>query len=193
MNRSIILASTSPRRKQLLTEAGLVFEIAESNYEEDLTLPLKPEDLALELSRGKAQAVAKLYPDAIIIAADTMVVYENQILGKPHTATTAKAMLSMLNGRKNLVITGFTVIDTKTNRIVSKAVTSTVYFKQLTPKQIAEYVATGEPLDKAGAYAVQGHGSALIEKIEGDRLNIVGLPMNDLLSVLKDFGVVVKK
>ena len=190
MTRKIILASTSPRRKELLTKTGLTFDIVSSNYEEDMTLDFPPEELVIHLSKGKAEDVAKKYQDAIVIGADTIVAHNGKVYGKPHTSEKAKETLKKFTGEKNNIITGFTVIDTKTGRSFSKAVSSTVYFKNYTEKDIDDYVATGEPLDKAGAYAVQGLGKELIEKIEGDYSCILGLPIDDIMKVLKEFNVV---
>jgi septum formation protein len=187
--RKIILASTSPRRKELLEKTGLNFDIATSDYEEDMTLSLAPKELVIYLSQGKAQAIAGKYPDAIIIAADTIVVYKGAILGKPHTDEKARDMLNILSGNVHSVITSFTVLDTRDGKIVSQAVESTVYLKQLTKEEIDKYIATKEPLDKAGAYAVQGIGSSLIDRIEGSFSSIVGLPIEEVLETLKEFGV----
>ncbi len=187
--QKIILASTSPRRKELLEKTGLAFDIATSDYEEDMTLPLAPKELVIYLSQGKAKAVASKYPDAIIIAADTIVVYNNTILGKPHTAEKARIMLKILSGNVHSVLTSYTVLDTKKNKIISRMVESTVYFKKLIKEEINKYVATKEPMDKAGAYAVQGLGSSLIDRIEGSFSSIVGLPIEELLETLKEFGI----
>lgn len=188
MNRRIILASTSPRRKELLEKAGLVFEVIGSDYEEDMTLALAPLELAKHLSRGKADAVAKKYPDAIVIGADTFVTYGDMLLGKPHTPERAKEMLGMLSGCMHTVITGFTIINKKNGIRISEAVGSAVFFKGLSGQEINDYVATGEPLDKAGAYTIQGVGKTLVDHIEGDYDNVVGLPVAAVLEVLKHFA-----
>ncbi len=189
MNPKIILASTSPRRKELLQKIGVKFKIKDSDYEENMKENLPPHALAKKLSRGKAEAVAKRHKNAIIIAADTIVVLDQEVMGKPHSPKEAKAMLKKLSGKTNLVITGFTVINTKTNKIISKSIETKVHMKKLNPKIINAYVKSKEPLDKAGAYAIQGLGSILIDKIEGDYSNIVGLPLAPLVVALKKFGV----
>ena len=120
--RKIILASGSPTRKAMFAEAGLNFEVCPSSYEEDMFLKLSPKELAKSLSRGKAEAVANKYAQGIIVGADTFVIFQNQILGKPHTPYRAKEMLKMLSGNQHSVITGFTVIDVEYNKIVSRAV-----------------------------------------------------------------------
>lgn len=188
MNRRIILASTSPRRKELLEKTGLSFETAGSDYEEDMTLKLPPAELAKHLSRGKAEAAAKQYPDAIVIAADTFIAYDNNVLGKPHTPEKAKETLCMLAGKPHSVITGFTIVDTKSGESTSEAVETKVYFRDLTDDEIDKYIATGEPLERAGAYAIQGIGKDLVDRIEGDYDNVVGLPTTAVLEALKRFA-----
>lgn len=187
--KKIILASASPRRKEILELAGLKFEIRVSDYEEDLTLNKEPRALARFLSRKKAEEVAHRYKDAIIIAADTFIVYKGELLGKPHTPKEASRMLSMLNGKSHSVITGFTVVDTASGKEASRSVETKVYFRKLSQQEIKAYVDTGEPLDKAGAYAIQGLGAVFVEKIEGDYMNVVGLPLCALAETLKKFGV----
>jgi septum formation protein len=189
--RKIILASASPRRKEILRKTGLNFSICTSDYKEDINLLLKPRALAKFLSRKKAETVAHKYKNAIIIAADTFIVFENRLLGKPHTDKEAEKMLNMLNGKAHSVITGFTIMDTASKKILSRSVETKVYFKKLGRKEINEYVRSKEPLDKAGAYAIQGLGSVFIERIDGDFLNVVGLPLLALTESLKKFGITV--
>ncbi|MBI4844189.1 MAG: septum formation inhibitor Maf [Nitrospirae bacterium] len=187
--KKIILASSSPRRREILKNAGLKFKVDAGDYEEDLSLKLRPHELAKFLSREKAKAVAARHKDALIIAADTFILYKSKILGKPHTKAEAKKMLMMLNNKTHSVITGFTIIDTATGKIISKPVETKVTFNKLTGKEIGSYVETGEPLDKAGAYAIQGLGALLVKKIEGDYLNVIGMPLSALAGCLKKFGV----
>ena len=187
--KKIILASASPRRKEILGTTGLKFDICVSDYEEDLSMKKEPRALARFLSGKKAEEVAHKYRNAIIIAADTFIVFKDKLLGKPHTAKEAAKMLNMLNGKAHSVITGFTVLDTGSKKLVSRSIETKVYFKKLTQKEIKAYVSTKEPLDKAGAYAIQGLGAALIEKIDGDFLNVVGLPLSALTEILKKFGI----
>jgi len=175
--RKIILASASPRRKEILRKTGLNFSVCTSDYKEDINLSLKPRALAKFLSRKKAETVAHKYKNAIIIAADTFIVFKNRLLGKPHTDKEAEKMLNMLNGKAHSVITGFTIMDTASKKILSRSVETKVYFKKLGRKEINAYVRSKEPLDKAGAYAIQGLGSVFIERIDGDFLNVVGLPL----------------
>lgn len=187
--KKIVLASASPRRNELLRNIGLRFVIDASEYEEDMDLPLPPRALARHLSREKARAVAARHRDALVIAADTFIVFRGKILGKPHTGLEAMKMLKMLNGKAHTVITGFTVMDTGSGKTVSGAAESRVWFRKLGPPELRAYVESGEPLDKAGAYAIQGLGSAIVKKIEGDFFNIVGLPVSMLVECLKKFGI----
>ncbi len=191
--KPIILASASPRRKEILEKAGLRFGVDESGCEEKITAGLSPSALARSLSRQKADAVAAKYGNAIIIAADTFIVFEDDLLGKPHTAKEATRMLKILSGKAHTVITGFTIIDTESGKTLSRSVKTKVYFKKLSSNQVEAYVKSGEPLDKAGAYAIQGLGAALVEKIEGDFLNVVGLPLNALVKGLKEFGIYIRR
>jgi septum formation protein len=187
--RKIILASSSPRRKALLEQIGLAFEVDGQVVEQP---PEKAQDagrLARETSLRKARSVAAHHPDAIVIAADTVGVIDGRIIGKPKSATEARAMLSALNGWSHEVITGFTVLDTRTGKAASQSVETTVFMKRLTPGEIDSYVKSGEPLDKAGAYAIQGLGAVMIERIEGDYYNVVGLPLSALADVLEEFGI----
>jgi septum formation protein len=150
--KKIILASTSPRRKELLSKLGLEYEIMSPNYEEDMTLDLPIQELAKYLSKGKAEVVAnnlKEEANSIIIAADTFIALENEILGKPHTEEIAKQTLRKISGKTLSVITGFTIIDMDNNKQVSKAVETKVFIKKLSDSEINNYVATKEPLDKA--------------------------------------------
>ena len=187
--KKLVLASNSKTRKRLLTEAGFVFEVDPSDYEEDMTLKMHPKELVVHLSIGKASDVAKRHKDTVILAADTIIVYKDKILGKPHTKEKAKEMLKMLNGTQHSAFSGFTIIDTKTGKIISKGAETKVFFRNLTDKEIDDYVATREPLDKAGAYAILELGGKLVEKIEGSESNVSGMPMEEVVKYLKEFGV----
>lgn len=187
--QQIILASASPRRKKLLEQMGLRFKVVVSDYEEIEDEKIDPHLLAKRLSLGKAKAVAKKHKNAIIIAADTFVSFRGKIMSKPVTKKVAKDMLRLLSGKSHTILTGFTILDSKTGKVVTKSVESKAYMKKLTEKEIAAYVATGEPLDKAGAYGIQERGALFVEKIEGDYFNIVGLPIFSLAQELKKFGV----
>jgi septum formation protein len=188
--QKIVLASGSPRRKELLEKIGLNFLVDPSNYEEVLDQTIGPLELVKRLSFGKASDVAKRHPDSLIIGADSVVAVDNITLGKPHSKEKAIEMLSKLSGKTHSAISGFTIIDTKTGKTVSEAVETKIFFRKLNPDEIEKYVATGEPLDKAGAYAIQGKGALLVDKIEGDFYNIVGLPLGRVVKVLNNsFGV----
>lgn len=191
--KKIILASASPRRREILKLTGLIFSVCASSYEEDLDLPLRPLELAKHLSCKKAEAVADKHRNAIVIAADTFIVFKDRLLGKPRNEKDAVRMLMMLNGKAHTVITGFTIIDTGNNKTLSGSVSTIVYFKKLSREEISAYVRSKEPLDKAGAYAVQGLGAVFIEKIKGDFFNVMGLPLCALSESLKKFGVYVLK
>lgn len=187
--KSIILASTSPRRKELLEKLKMEFQAVSSNYEEDMNLKLKPLELAKILSAGKAEAVASKYTNHIIIGADTFITLEDELLGKPHTEADTTQMLKRISGKSISVITGFTIIDTSENKKISKAVETKVQIKDLSEEEIAGYVKTREPLDKAGAFAIQGIGAVIVKKIDGDFFNVMGLPLFELSESLKEFGI----
>ena len=187
--KPIILASTSPRRKELLSMIGIKFKAVDSCYREDLNYGLKPLALARYLSRGKAEKAAKKYKNHIIIAADTFVVSGQSLMGKPNSAAEARKMLKKISGAILYVVTGFTVTDTASGKTLSKSVKTKVYIKNLTDTEINNYVKTKEPLGKAGAFAIQGFGALIVKKIEGDFFNVMGLPLNALADTLKKFGI----
>ena len=187
--KRIILASASPRREELLEKIGLKFEVEPSNYAEDMRSELSPDELAKSISLGKAKVVASKHKNAIIIAADTFIVFRGKIMGKPNTEAEAIKMLMTLRGESHSVITGFTILDTDKNKVLTKSVETIIHIKNLTPEEIDAYVKSKEPLDKAGAYAIQGLGSVIVERIEGDYFNVMGLPLSALAEGLKEFGV----
>ena len=187
--RKIILASASPRRKELLEKIGLKFEVEPSNYAEDMHSRLSPDKLARAISLEKARVVARKHKNAIVIAADTFIVFGGKIMGKPNTEAEARKMLMTLRGKSHSVITGFTIMDTEENKVLTKSVETIIHIKNLTPEEIDAYVRSKEPLDKAGAYAIQGLGSVIVERIEGDYFNVMGLPLSALAEGLKEFGI----
>lgn len=187
--KRIILASASPRRKELLEKIGLKFEVEPSNYVEDMRSGLSPDELARAVSLEKAKAVACRHKNTIVIAADTFIVFKGKIMGKPGTEAEARKMLMRLRGKSHSVVTGFTILDTDENKILTKSVETVVHIKNLTSEEIEAYVKSGEPLDKAGAYAIQGFGSVIVERIEGDYFNVIGLPLSALAEGLKEFGI----
>lgn len=183
----VILASASPRRRELLEQIGVKFRICVSDADEDCDIS-DPELIVKHLSAKKASYVFNKNPDAIVIAADTVVYLEGEgIMGKPENDEDAYRMISKLSGRVNEVYTGVTVADR--TGAETFAVKTNVYFKTLTEAEIREYVASGECSDKAGAYAIQGRACVFIDRIEGDYFNVVGLPLSPLYDILKRKGI----
>ena len=184
----IVLASQSPRRQDLLGQMGLEFTTRSPQIDEDAFQGRDARDLVQTLSREKARWVAAQLPgDPIVIGADTVVVRDGTILGKPKDPAEARAMLASLSGRTHQVYTGVTVCQG--DKVVTQAEETQVTFRLLTQQEIACYVATGEPMDKAGAYGIQGLGGLLVAGIQGDYHNVVGLPVCRLGQILRDFGV----
>lgn len=181
----LILASSSPRRKALLKVLGLEFDIVVSDCDEDIDFSSSVSDAVMELSKRKASSVADISDNySIIIGADTVVVYDRSVLGKPKDKTEAIQMLKTLNGNTHQVITGFTIINNIDGTIVSDYEVSSVTFKKLTEAEIIEYVNNNNTLDKAGAYSIQGTASSFVEKLDGDYNNVVGLPIFKLSKYL---------
>lgn len=187
--KHIVLASSSPRRRELLERIGLPFTVEPSNYQEDMALPLKPDELVKCLSLEKAKAVAQKHTNALIIGADTIVVHRGKIFGKPQNSEDARAMLKELQGTAHYVVSGFSIIDSESGESLSKFLATKIYMKKLTEEEIREYIATGEPFDRAGAYTVEGKGAVFIKKIEGDYFNVVGLSLFALSEALTTFNV----
>ncbi len=186
-NAAIVLASGSPRRKELLGQIGLPFTVIPSQAEEHIPSGLSPDMVVKSLSLLKAADVCKNQPaETLVIGADTIVVLENEILTKPKDEEDAKTMLRRLSGRSHSVLTGLTVMRARDGKSISVAEETVVYFKELTDKEIESYIRTKEPLDKAGSYGVQGLGGLFIEKIDGDYYNVVGLPLQRLGRLLQE-------
>jgi nucleoside triphosphate pyrophosphatase len=184
----LILASASPRRRELLRTLCSDFRVVPSDLEEALaagSLGVAAAGLALD----KARAVAARVGEGVVLGADTIVVIDGQALGKPAGADEARAMLRRLRGREHEVITGVAVVDAHTGRSEAMAVVSRVRMTEYGEAEIEAYVATGEPLDKAGAYAIQGRGAALVAGLEGSFSNVVGLPLEETARMLAAFGV----
>ncbi|HEY6300276.1 MAG TPA: Maf family protein [Candidatus Binatus sp.] len=184
----VILASASPRRRQLLAAAGIQFEVIESMVPEQHAAGEAPRDYALRMARDKAAAVSSRFPDAIAVGADTIVVCEGQILEKPADANDARRMLAMLSGRTHTVVTAF-ALARGGNILESSPVESRVTFRKLGDAEIDAYIATDEPYDKAGAYGIQGVGNGFISQVEGSRDNVMGLPTEHVVAALARFGV----
>ena len=190
MNQRIILASESPRRKELLTLLGFPFDVMPSPYEEDMTLDMNPYDLVQTLALGKAEAVENMLEEpAIIIGADTFIVHNNRPIGKPKDAAEAQAMLRELTGTTHEVVTGMACINMYAGERTVVEERSSITMRSMTDTMIQNYIATGEPMDKAGAYAVQGLGAILIENLVGDFFTVVGLPVCRLSMILEDWGI----
>ena len=185
----IILASQSPRRRELLARMGLEkFQVRPARGEEVMDETLPPWQLVERLSRQKAEEVAAdAGENALVIAADTVVAVDGRVLGKPGDEAGAAEMLALLSGREHTVYTGVTVC--LGGRQVTEHEATQVRFRPLTEKEIRQYIATGEPMDKAGAYGIQGYGALLVEGIEGDYFNVVGLPVCRLGRILAGLGV----
>ena len=182
----LILASQSPRRLELLRQITDQFEVVPSSVEEKLDPGLRPEENAKLLARAKAESVAKNYPDSWVIGADTLVALHQEILEKPVDVPDALRMLSRLSGKEHRVMTGICVVSP--GKTLDKSVTSKVRFKSLTAEEISNYVLTGESMDKAGAYAIQGKGSFMVRDFSGSKSNIIGLPIDELKILLIKTG-----
>ena len=183
----IILASGSPRRRELLNTLGLSFTVCPAKGEETAPEGAGPAEIVKALSRAKAGVVARQFAGELIIAADTIVYLDGRVLGKPKDEADARAMLSALSGRSHEVYTGVTVMlgeDT-----LCEAECTKVFFRELSAEEIDAYVASGDPMDKAGAYGIQGRAALMVEKIEGDYFNVMGLPLCRLGKMLKTIGV----
>ena len=183
----IILASASPRRKELLETAGLSFTVKVADVEEIIEENMSADEVVMSLALQKANAVAKDNPDAVVIGADTVVVLDGEILGKPKSEENAISLLQMLSGRVHTVYTGVAMI--KGEKVKNFCEATRVEFYPLEKEEIEAYVATKEPMDKAGAYGIQGRGCVLIRKISGDYFNVVGLPVSAVYRELRDFDV----
>ncbi|HEX8961298.1 MAG TPA: Maf family nucleotide pyrophosphatase [Geobacteraceae bacterium] len=186
----VVLASASPRRVELLASAGVEFETVAADIPEEPLPGELPEDHVLRLAREKAAAVAGRHEGRFFIGADTVVVCDDEIMGKPQDAADATRMLRKLSGIPHAVITGFAVYDREREDAICAAVTTKVYFKHLRDEEIAAYIATGCPFDKAGAYAIQGGAAHMVEKIDGSYTNVVGLPLCEVVDALRRIGAI---
>lgn len=185
--QKIILASGSPRRKELLEKIGLKFDVIPSNYEEKLSDNIFSYEKIETLALNKAKDVAsRIKEDAIIIAADTVVVLEGKILGKPHSKQEAREMITNLSNKTHEVITSIAMINTKTDKTLIKSTSTKVKFRKIEPEEIEKYINTDEPYDKAGAYAAQGLAAIFIEKIDGCFNNVVGISVFEVDRMLKE-------
>jgi nucleoside triphosphate pyrophosphatase len=183
----IILASQSPRRRELLSLVGIPHEVCPADLDESLLPGEEPVPHAERLARSKAEAIAAREPGSVVIGADTIVVLDGEILGKPATPHEAHATLRKLSGRTHTVHTAVAVA--RNGRTVSGVESVEVTFRPITDEQIAAYIATGEPMDKAGAYGIQGFGAVIVERVHGDYFAVMGLALGRLVGLLEEVGV----
>jgi len=191
VRRPLILASGSPRRQSLLAGQGLYFEVIPSAVKEPAPEPGEtPADYASRMARIKGADVAARYPDKVVLSADTIVVQGPRILGKPTDRTEAMDMLSSLAGGWHEVVTGFCVLSQREKLSLCRTVSTRVHMSANTPEMLAAYIATGEPMDKAGAYGIQGIGAFLVDEVQGSYTNVVGLPLRSVLNILLEIGAI---
>lgn len=188
-NVALILASQSPRRKYLLEQAGLHFQVIPSPFDESSVDPTEPAVFVQRLAEGKADCIAARYPEAWVIGADTIVAADGHLLGKPSSRDAARRMLGQLSGKTHQVYTGFCIFRHQSNLKFIDAVRTDVTFKNLSENEIEWYIKTGEPFDKAGAYAIQGMGTFLVRRINGSYSNVVGLPVCEIIEILIREGI----
>ena len=181
----LVLASKSPRRKELLVAAGIDCDVVAVDVEETVERLEPPGDHVRRLARQKAEAGFALHPDRVVLGADTIVLVGSQIMGKPRDEADAIRMLRILSGREHEVLTGLALISAR--QTVVEVARTRVWFTPLTEREIAEYVASGEPLDKAGAYGIQGLGARFVDRIQGSYSNVVGLPVALVYRLLKGY------
>ena len=188
MTKPIVLASASPGRREVLRRTGLPFSVDPSDCDESLDAAT-PEEHVMTLAMRKAFAVAARHPDCVIIGADSVVELDGDILGKPGSSADARRMLARLAGRSHRLLTGIAIVDSGSGKTYQGIEATVVHLRALTDEQLDAYVASGEPMGKAGSYELQGLGAAIIDRIEGDFANVVGLPIAHLAGALEDFGV----
>ena len=182
-NSRLVLASKSPRRRELLKEISNQFEVAPSSIKEVLDIGLRPAENARNIARAKAESIAPSFPNSWVIGADTLVTLDDEIFGKPDDEKDAERILKRLSGREHIVVTGICVVGPQ--KSLDKCVVSKIKIKPLTIQEIKDYIATREPMDKAGAYAIQGKGSFMVRSFSGSKTNIIGLPIDELKVLLK--------
>ena len=190
MSRPFILASASPRRKELLRSVGLKFKTIPAHVNEDYISGESPREHVQRLAQDKSRAIAKKYPQAWVLGADTIVVIDGMILGKPKTKSQAQKMLERLSGREHKVFTGFSLTHVPSKASKTKVVRSAVQFKTISPEEMDWYISCDEPYDKAGGYAVQGKGAYFIKSIRGSYTNVIGLPLCEVLEELKNLDAI---
>ncbi|MDI6741468.1 MAG: Maf family protein [Smithella sp.] len=189
-DNALILASASPRRREILRSLGLTFRIIPAHINEDFLTGETPRQHVRRLSKNKAMLIARKHPDAWVLGADTIVVIDGDILGKPANKKQAKAMLMKLSGREHKVFTGFTVTHMDLKISYTQVVQSAVLFKIISPQEMNWYISCDEPYDKAGGYAIQGKGASFIKAIRGSHTNVIGLPLCEVLETLKKLNAI---
>lgn len=190
MKQKLILASSSPRRKELLETVGIIFKIVHPKTNEERILNETPTEFTLRISKEKALSVSeKVDKESTILSADTIVVIENKILGKPKDEYEAMKMLNMLSGKTHTVITAFTLVKPENKILHMEAVKTEIKIKNLAPREIEGYINTKEPMDKAGSYGIQGIGSFMVEEIKGSYTNVVGLPIAQVIKALQNLNL----
>lgn len=190
MSSTFILASASPRRRELLKSLELEFAVIPSGVDEEYIPGESVKEHVLRLSREKALAVADENPQAWVLGADTVVIIDGEVLGKPDSKHEAREMLMLLSGREHRVITGFSIVRKSGNVVKSDLVESSVFFKEISEDEREWYIDTKEPYDKAGGYAVQGRAGFFIREIRGSHTNVIGLPLCEVVTVLKEVGAI---
>jgi septum formation protein len=190
---TLILASASPRRRELLAQLALPFTVIPANIDEQQLVAETPMAYVRRVARAKAQHLAQRFPEAWVLGADTTVVLDEQILGKPGSVEVARQMLTRLSGRQHIVMTGLALLQQRQQFVCLDTVRTLVRFRPLSRAEIEHYISTGEPLDKAGAYAIQGAAAAFVESLEGCYTNVVGLPLRRTAALLHTAGVSVLK
>jgi septum formation protein len=186
----LILASASPRRQGYFQDLGLTYQVHAADIDETSLPGEEPQAFARRMALEKARAVMDLYPDSWVVAADTVVNLAGSVLGKPINTEDAVSMLMRLSGKEHRVQTGICLGCRRKNVLAVQAVTTHVVFRLFSEKVARAYAATGEPLDKAGAYGIQGKGAFLVQEISGSYSNVVGLPLCELLAMLEEYGVI---
>ncbi|USG64137.1 Maf family protein [Brevibacillus ruminantium] len=186
---TLILASSSPRRRELLQTIGLSFTVITSDVDESTEPDLSPQEVVEQLAYRKAKTVAEKVEEGVVLGSDTVVVLDGVILGKPTDEEHAFQMLTSLQGREHVVYSGVALIDAKTGRVELNHSKTQVRIRSLTEREILAYIRTGEPMDKAGSYAIQGIGATLVESIAGDYFTVVGLPLRLTADMLSRFGI----
>ncbi len=187
--RNIVLASTSERKKRLFSLLGLPFKTVDHKYDEDGVIDVGVEKLVVEIAKGKVNSIRDLYPDSIVIGLDTVVHYDNVIMGKPKNIEDALVMLQKLNGTVHQVMTGLYILDTKNDRDFSEVVVTKMYFKKLGKDQLINYIKKEDVLGVAGAYNHEELGCVLLDKIDGDYYNSIGIPISRIADILQKFDI----